>query len=288
MKFIESLALWLAQFTTDEERRAAYDFVRKRLVFISDEQMNRLAAMAYPDIIQDLLMRQAAKLLGCAEWQVARIRASKEFKILLRQSLFLGMSDGAHTDVFRRNNPDISNEQVRQTYEISKGRAKEMLAKLAEDLEPILGRIPRDAEALFRNVFLLDDFSASGISYIRRESGGIGFTGKVSKFFQAVSAEEGELHQLVDQRNLHVGLVLYVSTDYAQAQLRRNGRELFGEIPFVVSSVFGLPDALRIEMTKDSGFYPLLEKYYDNSIENKHYRKGRMTRPFLGLSLIHI
>ncbi len=35
MRFVESLALWLRQFTAGEERRIAYDFIRKRLVFCS-------------------------------------------------------------------------------------------------------------------------------------------------------------------------------------------------------------------------------------------------------------
>ena len=37
-RFIESLALWLRQFETKEERRLAYDFVRERLIFISNAE----------------------------------------------------------------------------------------------------------------------------------------------------------------------------------------------------------------------------------------------------------
>ena len=52
MRFIESLALWLKQFQTVEERQIAYDFVKSRMVFISRAEMEHLVASAYSNIIQ--------------------------------------------------------------------------------------------------------------------------------------------------------------------------------------------------------------------------------------------
>jgi hypothetical protein len=34
-RFIESLALWLRQLQSEAERRTAYEFVRRRLIFVS-------------------------------------------------------------------------------------------------------------------------------------------------------------------------------------------------------------------------------------------------------------
>src|SRR5690349_194260 len=47
MRFVESFALWLNQFQTQEERVIAYDFVKKKLVFCSSAEMYHLVAMAY-------------------------------------------------------------------------------------------------------------------------------------------------------------------------------------------------------------------------------------------------
>src|SRR5688572_22633980 len=50
MRFVESLALWLEQFEADE-RQIAYDFIRSRLVFLSEAEMAHFAAVMYPDFL---------------------------------------------------------------------------------------------------------------------------------------------------------------------------------------------------------------------------------------------
>ena len=45
-----------------------------------------------------------------------------------------------------------------------------MAEKLQRDLAQILNREPSSDEARFRYVVLLDDFSASGLSYIRKDA----------------------------------------------------------------------------------------------------------------------
>ncbi|MBC8273872.1 MAG: hypothetical protein H8E40_02735, partial [Chloroflexi bacterium] len=52
MRFIESLALWLKQFETIEERKKAYDFIKNRMIFISRAEIDHLVTSAYPDIIR--------------------------------------------------------------------------------------------------------------------------------------------------------------------------------------------------------------------------------------------
>ena len=56
MRFFESLALWLAQFKTLGEKQIAYQFVRKKMLFISPREMFHLVSLTYPDIIQPILI----------------------------------------------------------------------------------------------------------------------------------------------------------------------------------------------------------------------------------------
>ena len=62
--FIESLALWLRQFGTIDERRIAYTFVRERLIFFSNAEMRRLVALAFPTIVRPALISTVAIDLG--------------------------------------------------------------------------------------------------------------------------------------------------------------------------------------------------------------------------------
>lgn len=282
MRFVESLALWLKQFSTYEERKAAYEFIRNRLVYISAKEMHHLVSISYLDHIRPFLIRKVALNKKMPEWYVRKIIESTEFKILLRQSLFLGLSDGAHIDVFRRSNPVLSHEQIFRTHEVSRERASDMLTKLKVDLESILGRAPKPEESRFRMVFLLDDFSGSGFSYVRKEDSE--FEGKIYKFYKIACTENGEIRNLFEPSKLHVCLVLYVATTEALDYLETNGKELFGAIPFNVHVVDPLPNSLKVNEEKDREFLKVITKYYDPSVETSHYRKGRHNRPYLGFN----
>lgn len=282
MKFVESLASWLKQFQTLEEKRVAYDFVRHRIVFVSLAEMAHLVSMAYPSVITQVLVAEVAKRKGIPDWYLRKIVSSKEFRVLLRQSLFLGLSDGSHTDIFRRNNPHISHEQVLRTHEISHPRAQDMLESLTGDLKGILGREPTKEESRFRLIFLLDDFSGSGLSYIRPGDVYSGYGGKIASFYRDLQATGGELSGLVEHSELRVILVLYLATSQAYDHLERMGTKLFGGVPFNVKTVHLLNDSIKVNEAKDGPFLELLRKYYDNSIEDKSYLKGRHEKPYLG------
>jgi len=97
MRFVESLARWLRQFDRLEERNAAYDFVKGRLIFCSSAEMHHFVQMAYPDHIRPHLLRQAAREIGRDWHRVGRVAGSEEFQVLQRRCLFLGLSDGAES-----------------------------------------------------------------------------------------------------------------------------------------------------------------------------------------------
>jgi hypothetical protein len=85
-------------------------------------------------------------------------------------------------------------------------------------LTKLLARAPTDDEASFRSVVLLDDFSASGISYIRKKEDG-SHSGKVGKFLESLNDRSTPLSQLFTTQSLEVILVLYMGTDTAQRGL---------------------------------------------------------------------
>ena len=116
MRFVESLALWLNQFGSHCERQDAYDFVRKRLIFLANAEMNHFAAIAYPDVIRPILLDQAARAEGIPRFHLRAVLESKTFSTLQESTLFCGLSDGARIDFFRRSNRDLSHEQIFQIW----------------------------------------------------------------------------------------------------------------------------------------------------------------------------
>lgn len=283
MRFIESLALWLAQFQP-EERKQAYEFVRSKLVFISAAETAHLVAVSYPDIIRPFLIRQVANKIKLPEYLVAKIVNSQEFSVLRRQSLFLGLSDGTHTDLFRRSNPEISHEQVYQTYDISDKKATDMLKKLEKDLRGILGKNPTKEENLFHLAFLLDDFSGSGLSYLRWDSENSEYDGKIARFYHSVFGEKSAMSRLFDTSDMHICIILYMATNQARQHLEKLIDEMIGSdnTKCTIRVVHTLQDSVKLNTENDKAFVNLIEKYYDSGIENEHYRKGHHIKPYLG------
>lgn len=280
MKFIESLALWLNQFEIDGDKKTAYEFVKKQLIFVSSDETTHLVAITYPDVIRPLLIKRIAHHKGVPEWHLRDIVESLDFKKLQRQCLFLGLSDGSHTDVFRRRNPWLSNEQIFRTHEITDNRAANMVSDLSKDLEEILGRKATTSEGKFRMIFLLDDFSGSGISYLREESGK--FVGKIAKFHEALTCPKNDFAPLADLGDVHVCLVLYIATTHAKERLEDLGKKLFGNIPFTVFVTHLLDNTHKLDSSSDPNVLKVLKNHYDSKIESRHYLKGKHDYPYLG------
>jgi len=283
MRFIESLALWLDQFQPDE-RKQAYKFVRSKLVFLSAAEMAHLVAVSYPDIIRPFLIRQVANKINLSEYLVTKIVNNPEFSVLQRQSLFLGLSDGAHTDLFRRSNPEISHEQVYQTYDISDNKVEDMLSKLEKDLFVKLGRTPTKEENRFRMAFLLDDFSGSGLSYLKWDPKSSEYDGKIARFYRSVLDGKSPMSRLFDTSDIHICIVLYMATNQARQHLETLIDKMVGsdKTKCIIRVVHTLQDSIKMSNENDTVFISLMEKYYDSSIEDEHYLKGRHVKPYLG------
>jgi hypothetical protein len=274
MRFVENLAFWLSQFKTVDERRIAYEFIKTKLIFCSSAEMNHLVSIAYPDHVRPLLLRRAAQDAGIDERLVSKIAAHTAFKVRQRQCLFLGLSDGACIDVFRRSNSsDLTHEQILQTYEVSPDRVEELLKKLSADLASLLGRDPPEEMRKFRTIVLLDDFSGSGVSYLGRGDSD-SFDGKIGRFHRSLTT--GEASRLVDIKRTEILVVLYMATDQARLRLETLSREVWDAlgVEHWVIVVHRLSTSICLRADDGNAMAKLIDTYYDPNVEDEHTRKG--------------
>jgi hypothetical protein len=278
-RFVENLYLWLKQFSTIHERKEAYTFIKNNLIFISNFELDHLIKMAYPDAIMQYLVKLIATTKkDIDENHITRILKNKDFEILRDQCLFLGLSDGARIDVFRRHS-GLDHEQVYSTYLISDDKTDEFLDKLRTKLKS--KKIDDAENRSFRAVFLLDDFSGSGVSFIRKK--GEEFKGKLKKFYTPIKNKK-YVSKLFESP-LRICVVLYVATTRAKNHIEQLGNEFFkGEnVDFSVLVIQEINDSFRIDELQNSEFYKIVLKYYDPKIEKlDSYTTGNLDKPHLG------
>lgn len=283
MKFVESLAVWLDQFEEPEERQIALKFVLERLVFISRAEMRHFVSLAYPEKVRPRLVNQVAETAGIPSTAVKTVVKSDPFRWARRKSLFLGLSDGAHAATFRRvNTGRVSHEQVVHHYRLNDDKADDLLRKLRGDLEQELGH-PSPQDEKFDNLFLLDDFTASGKSYFRTEEDG--YDGKIYRVIEDLQ-DDSSLASIVNTDDLSVYALIYVASEYSFDRLKREleewTRSQSGGIsvePLVIQKIRREDEVQRFG---DDDFYELLEKYFDTRIMDEHYKKGQTDEPYLG------
>lgn len=290
MRYVESLALWLRQFDTVEEKRVAYRFVKERLIFISESEINHLISIVYPDRIRPFLVREVAAETGMSGWKVRSIASSLAYRALLRRCLFLGLSDGARTGVFRRSNAGvISHEQVLQNYEVTSRKAADMLEELRKSLVHMGYKKPEEClgdDSKFKIVFLMDDFSGSGRSYFRRGNEDK-FEGKILKVLDDIQdIQNGQLAGIVDRNNLKVCTILYLATDRAVFHLKNIIEEWNHDSESKIGVTFlpvqEIQGSMSISPHSESAFCALLEKHFDEEVLSSAYKKGRHERPYMG------
>lgn len=156
--FLESLYLWLQQFD-QSERADALAFIQTQLIFISRDEFQQLAQVLYNDRIRRTQVELAAVRAALPRHRVRAIRESPAFVRTARASLYVGMSDGARLDFIRRHNLHLDNEQVLPYYAVNRQKVDECLQALRDETA--------DPKALFRCLFLIDDFAGSGNTLLR-------------------------------------------------------------------------------------------------------------------------
>lgn len=256
MRFVESLALWLEQFQTSDERMTAYEFIRGRLVFLSQAEMAHFAAIAYPDVIRPVFIEQAAKDASLASFRINQVLMSDAFKHLEAASLFFGMSDGARIDLFRRSNRDLSHEQIFTGYELSSKKVADIRKWLDED---------RNHKDVAPALVLLDDFTASGTSY----------QGKISKFIEGIQSNEA-WKTVVSFPKTRLVVVFYVATEQALSNIANSAvllRSKYG-IDIQVLCVQRIASDVSLNASHSGPVIDLIKKYYDPHAKDKHPEWG--------------
>ncbi len=155
--FLEHFYLWLKQFK-QKDRKTALDLICNHLIFISRHEFELLSDVLYWETVRKIQFDLAAQEEKIEKYQVAKIAKSNALKQIERRTLYIGMSDGARLDYFRRQNRQISNEQVLISYHVDQQKCEEMI----QELEDYCGTGTR-----FKLLFLIDDFCASGSTLIR-------------------------------------------------------------------------------------------------------------------------
>lgn len=277
-RFIESLVDWLQQFKV-EERASAYQFVRSSLIFFSAAEIQHLVDLVYLETIRPPLLKAVAAQLGTPSYLVwSHPDAKATYDRYLRKSLFLGLSDGARIDAFRRANTGIiSNEQVVLVTEIAPPKWDNLLKDLRSDL--------KDPSEQFTFIFLLDDFVGSGKTLIREGPDSHSWDGRLPKFWKTIQ-DRVSTHFTPDYR-VHVHH--YVATEEAshsvvdrfrQARASFQPTQWFPEVEFSFGLI--LPSNTRITEQTHPGFMKLINTYYDASLETKHTAVGGGTDVRLG------
>lgn len=280
-RFIESLALWLHQFEP-QDRQTALKLVLEHLVFISDAELLHLVRTAYRDWIVQERMRLVSEEHEIPPFRVKEIARHSRFEQLRLTSLYLGLSDGARTNELRRaSDGEIGNEQIWQAYELGDEKAKDMLDDLGASLKSA-GFASDNPH--FNLIWLLDDFSGSGNTYIRYDGQVRRFKGKLPKIYQ-------RLHQrgVVDPSHYEVFLMLYTATrqavDHIEYWSERFTTE-HGFKPLQVRVLSLIEPDISMSRTTNPELRALLANpaYCNNNVVDKHFLVGGTDDASLGFA----
>lgn len=264
VRFLENLAMWLRQFKP-EDRRVAYSFVRNRLVYISIAEMQRVVETFIPEIVTPHLRKEAAKEAGIKAYQTwGNDKGVKAFNKLLRRSLFVGLSDGSRIDILRRaNSGKLVQDQVVPMLDIGQEKWRDLKGELTKEQGP---------DARFDNVYLIDDFTASGTTFIRRSDEG-NWKGKLKKFNDLVCAARQQLEgEFPIAENFHLHIHHYVSTHQAHSALKERvefadknwAAKSFGS--FEITESLLLPPDLKMAAPIDNPMLEVCDTYYDDHL----------------------
>jgi hypothetical protein len=270
VRFAESLAGWLTQFGP-EHRGAAYDFVKNRLIYFSPPEIQRLVEQLYPRFVEPRLREDVGRATSIAPYMVwANAESRQLFERKRRQVLFIGLSDGARIDILRRANSGIlANDQVVLATHIDDDKWRDLGDKLRKD--KLFVRIDRPT---FEAVYLVDDFTGSGTSFVRPKPDR-SWTGKLEKFWTALTHARmriGADFPLKEDFSLHIHH--YISSSQAKATINERLATIAGERAdnpswfkrVELSEGILLPESVRLTQGDDPEMWAVCEKYYDHGL----------------------
>lgn len=272
-RFTEHLANWLQQFE-QADRESAYNFVRNDLIFIGSSEIQRLVERFYPEVLQKNIIKSVTESFGIMPYKFwSNEDAVKEFECRKRKTLIMGLSDGAHIDSLRRaNSGTLVNEQIVLSSQIDDEKWKDLLAELNKDLKTIDPKI--EGDQYFSSVYLVDDFTASGTTFIRFNKDEKKYKGKIKKFRDNILEVEKDFTVLDKDWRLygHHYLATKQAEENIQTQYEAAKSAGLESAEQIVEFSYGhiLPKSICIDEKSDTPFAALCKKYYDASIEDRH------------------
>lgn len=196
IKFVGNFYLWLSQFEKMEDRKLMYEFVKKYIIYINSTQVSHLIDLLYNTKIIPLIREKVVndfkqKGVTVNKYNYKHLDNTQEFKVHKRKTLFIGLSDGSHIDIVRRSSY-LDNDQVLTNYYPDDTKIEDLEKKLSSSKE-----LENEATRKFESIVLIDDFTASGSSFIRVKDDGT-FGGKLPTFFTVLENNKKFKNLLAD------------------------------------------------------------------------------------------
>ena len=294
MRFMSSLVQWLNDID-EADRDEAFKFIKERLVFISSTQMNYLVDLLYDSKIRPSLLDMATSETGMRSYMRSNAKVRERFEIEKRSSLVIGLSDGAHTDILRRS-AQFNNEQVLTNYYPDGKKLKDMLEALRKD-EKLKGI----ENPYFHRVFLIDDFTASGKSFIRFDNEDGKYHGKLKKIIDELCTigypERGQkvehLSYLLkpDLDEIQIDILFCIATEKAITNIKTAldaylaVKDTPRKVTYTIHVVQVLEDKLSDDIKADKNLVDVLKKenhFVKEAVLSKSYSVGKDDNPWLG------
>lgn len=268
-RFCVNLIYWLRQFNSQAERETAFRLVRKQLIYISPREMLHLVGLSMAEIKRSMRRKVGNELSIRTHQTWGNREANHQLALMSERTLYVGLSDGAKTDSFRRYNEGVvSNEQIVASPEISENKWKGLVKDLRKRLDQIGWT---QAEAKFERVCLIDDFTASGSTLIRQDEE-LKWSGKIPRFCQQQFPE--------DPVPLASDCVIHTHHYIATEKAKQTVEEAIGRFSVAQSYSFELTFSTVFDANimiddnyEDSYLVDLLRRCYDKGIEDEHTKK---------------
>lgn len=279
MRFIESLVTWLQQFEAGE-RETAYSFIKRRLVYVGPGEIQHLVEQFYPKVAHDKFTRTIAERHHVSPWTVVgNSNLREDVRQLSRKTLYFGLSDGARIDILRHSNVGrINNEQVATTTQLDRAKWLDLLKDLRKSLS--------DSTAQFELVYLIDDFTATGTSFLRYDQSNDLWKGKLARFRDSIEDVQSEIFAPGWKLCVHHYIASYSASSSVVKTIKDSVLAFTRAGWSDIEVTFGLilPEYLPLSQTnpEDQPFLELVRKYYDPAIENDHTKVGGTVRIDLG------
>lgn len=293
MRFMSSLVQWLNDIK-EEDRDEAYKFIKEKLVFISSMQMNYLVDLLYDSKIRPILLDMSTVETGMPSYKCSSKVVRTRFEIEKRSALVIGLSDGAHTDILRRS-AGFNNEQVLTNYYPDGKKLKDMLDELRKDQ-----KLKGIENPFFRRIFLIDDFTASGKSFIRFDESDGEYHGKLKRIIDELCIKgyvekeqkiEHLSYLLNPEQKIQIDILFCIATEKARTNIKRSLDDYLksvnwqNKVEFNIHIVQILEDKLSIDIKTDKELVKLLKKdehFVEECVISKSYKVGKNDNPWLG------